>query len=178
MQGVSEGDNPPPRQIPACLHGSFVLYRGTLLSLKKGGTSERVPSALPAPFPPVLLQVGTGKDVLGMQKLLPTIYWAKPQGKRWCSLCSGCVYPTCQWTIKTGHWKINLNASKSPQESIFNGIIFFLLLSDPFFLLLKLTSFSSCWTSISWQQTIVRNFPSSPEVDVNIWCLCMLMKRG
>lgn len=47
-----------------------------------------------------------------------------------------------------------------------------------FFLLLKLTSLSSCWTSISWQQSMVRNFPSSPEVCFNIWCLCMLMKRG
>lgn len=133
MQGVSEGENPPPRQIPAHLHGSSVLHRGPLLSLKKDGTSEKVPSALPALLAPVLLQVGTGKDVLRMQKLLPTIHWAKLQGKRWCSLCFSCVYPTCQWTIKTGHWKINLTASKSPQESILNGIIFFLFFSDPFF---------------------------------------------
>lgn len=74
MQGVSEGDNPPPRQLPACLHGSFAFHRGTLLFLKKGGTSEKVPPALPTLLTPVLLQVGTGKDVLGTQKLFPTIY--------------------------------------------------------------------------------------------------------
>lgn len=51
-----------------------MLHRGTLLSLEKDGTSEKVPPALPALLAPVLLQVGTAKDVLGMQKMLPTIY--------------------------------------------------------------------------------------------------------
>lgn len=41
---------------------------------QKDGTSEKGPPALPALLAPVLLQVGTGKDVLGMQKLLLTIY--------------------------------------------------------------------------------------------------------
>ena len=49
---------------------------------------------LPPPSTPLTpVTARTEKDVLGTQKLLPATYWAKPQGKRWCSLCSTVSIP-------------------------------------------------------------------------------------